>query len=68
MKTMAPLKRKLLNKTVVERCNVLKDLEKGMSSKRVAQKYGVSRNTVSTCVKNMEKLLVSLEKKGKNYK
>ena len=28
---MAPLKRKLTNKTAVEKCKALKDLEKGIS-------------------------------------
>ena len=65
---MAPLKRKLLNKTVFVTCKASKDLEQGMSNKRVAEKYGVSRNTVSTWVENMEKLLALLEKKGKNSK
>ena len=54
---MAPLKRKPTNKTVVEKCKALKDPEKGMSNKCVAEKYGVSRNTVSTWVKNNEKFL-----------
>ena len=54
---MAPLKRKPTNKTVVEKCKALKDPEKGMSNKCVAEKYGVSRNTVSTWVKNNEHFL-----------
>ena len=54
---MAPLKRKPTNKTVVEKCKALKDPEKGMSNKCVAEKYRISRNTVSAWVKNNEKFL-----------
>ena len=35
-----------------------------MSNKDVAQKYGVSKNTISTSVKNKDKLLTLLEKNG----
>ena len=56
------------NKTVVEKCKALKDLEKGMSNKRVAGKYNVLRNAVSTWLKNKGKLLTSLGKKRANSK
>ena len=36
-------KRKLQNKTVSQKYNALKDLEKGLSNKEVAAKYGVRR-------------------------
>ena len=65
---MEPLKQKLTNKTVVEKCKALKDLEKGMSNKHVAEKCDILRYTVSTWVRNKEKLLASLEKRGKNSK
>ena len=55
-------KRKLAVKTLAEKCKALKDLEKGISNKDVAEKYGVPKNTVSTWVKNKEKLLSALEK------
>ena len=40
---MVPLELKHSNKNVVKKCKALKDLEKGMSNKRVAEKYGVPR-------------------------
>ena len=46
-----PPKRKLVVKTLAEKCKALKDLEKGMSSKEVAEKYGVPKNTLSTWLK-----------------
>ena len=43
---MAVVKRKLTNKTVIEKCKALKDVEKWMSNKLVALKYGVQKNTI----------------------
>ena len=63
---MAPVKRKLTNKSLAEKSKALKDLENRFSNKDVATKYGVPRNTVSTWVKNKHILTVSLEKKGMN--
>ena len=42
-------------KTLREKCQALKDLEKGISNKDVAANYGVPNNTLSTWVKNKEK-------------
>ena len=63
---MAPVKRKLRNKSLAEKCKALKDLENGLSNKDVATKYGIPQNTVSTWVKNKHKLTALLEKKGMN--
>ena len=60
---MAPVKRKLTNKYLAEKCKALKDLENGMSK----AKYGVPRNTASTWVKGKHKMTASLEKKGISY-
>ena len=38
-------KRKYVHKTLREKCQSLKDLEKGLSNKDVAAKYGVPKNT-----------------------
>ena len=45
-------KRKLTVKRLVEKCNALSDIEKGLSNKEVAAKYGVPTNTISTWEKN----------------
>ena len=63
---MAPVKAKLTNKSLAEKCKALKDLGNGLSNKNVATKHGVPRNTASTWVKNKHKLTASLEKKGMN--
>ena len=63
---MAPVKRKLINKSLAEKCKALKDLENELSNKDAATKYGVPWNTVSIWVKNKHKLIASLVKKGTN--
>ena len=60
-------KRKYTHKTLREKCQALKNLEKGESNKNVAAKYNVPKNTLSTWVKNKEKLSDAL-KKGSNVK
>ena len=56
-------KRKCTHRTLHEKCQAVKDLEKGESNKNVAAKYNVPKNTLSTQVKNKEKLFDS-QKKG----
>ena len=51
----------------MKNAKALKILEKGMSNRDVAAKYGVPKNTLSSWVKNKEKLLDSTEK-GNNIK
>ena len=54
-------KRKLIVKSLVGKCNALRDRENGLSNKEVAAKYGVPTNTISTWVKNKEKYKKALE-------
>ena len=60
-------KRKHVYKTRQEKCQALKDIEKELPNKDVATKYGVQKNTISTWIKNKDKILSSLEK-GENVK
>ena len=39
-------KRKYVHKTLREKCQSLKGLEKGLSNKDLAAKYGVPKNTL----------------------
>ena len=64
---LAAQKRKHVHKTLQEKCQALKDIEKGLPNKDVATKYGVPKNTISTWIKNKDKMLSSLEK-GQNVK
>ena len=62
------VKRKLSIKTLAEKCQALRDLENGISNKNVAEKYGVPKKTVSTWLKNKEKLFTALEKSSNKRK
>ena len=62
------VKRKLAVKTLAEKCQALRDLENGISNKNVAGKYGVPKNTVSTWLKNKEKLFTALQKSSNKRK
>ena len=55
-------KREYNHKALHEKCQALKNLEKGISNKDLAAKYGVPKNTSSTWIKNKERLLDSPEK------
>ena len=56
---------KYVHKILREKCQSLKDIEKGLSNKDVAAKYGVPKNTLSTWVKSKEKLFAALKKGNK---
>ena len=60
-------KLKYTHKTLREKFQALKDLEKGESNKDVTAKYNVPKNTLSTWFTNKEKLFDAL-KKGTNVK
>ena len=68
LKMLIAQKRKYVHKTLREKCQSLKDLEKGMSNKDVAAKYGVPKNTLSTWVKSKEKLFLRSARKRKQRK
>ena len=58
---LSKVKRKLSVINLIDKCNALRDIEKGISNKDVAVKYGVPKNTISTWVKNKEKYFRALE-------
>ena len=61
-------KRKLESKTLVEKCNILREIEKGMTNKDASKKFGVPKNTISTWKKNSDKLFDALEKSSHSLK
>lgn len=50
------VKRSVSNKTLKEKYEALKELEKGASNKSVAEMYNIPKNTLSTWVKNKPKI------------
>ena len=48
LKMLVAGKRKYTHKTLCEKCQVLKDLEKPVSKKDIVAKYNVPKNTLST--------------------
>ena len=55
-------KRKYTQETLHEKCEALKDLEKGENNKNVAAKYNLPENTFSTWVKSKESSFDTLKK------
>ena len=65
-------KRKVSTKSLHEKYKALKEIENGLSKKEAASKYKVALNTVSTWLKNKEKIINAITKeknpKTKNKK
>ena len=57
----AAKKRKLNTKSIKERFAALKEVEEGPSKSQVATKYGIPKNTLSTWIKNKEKIFESMK-------
>ena len=62
-----PAKRKVSTKSLHEKYKALKEIENGLSKKEAASKYKVALNTISTWLKNKEKIINAITK-GKNLK
>ena len=60
-------KRKLNTKSIKEKCDALKEVEDGKAKLQVAAKYGIPKNTLSTWLKNKDKIFEAT-KKGSNSK
>ena len=68
VKRKMSLKRKLNTKTLKKKCDILSPIEKSMANKEAADKFGVPKNTVSTWIKNKEKIFKALEESASNTK
>ena len=64
----AAKKRKLNTKSIKERFAALKEVEEGSSKSQVATKYGIPKNTLSTWIKNKEKIFESMKTQGNKSK
>ena len=58
---MSAVKQKLKNTKLIQKCQMIRQIEKGMTNKEASEKFGVPRNTVSTWMKNKDKLFEGLE-------
>ena len=67
MATVA-LKRKLNTKSIKEKYAALNEVEEGSSKSQVAMKYGIPKNTLSTSIKNKEKIFESMKTQGNKSK
>ena len=63
-----PVKRKVIAKSLVKKCQALKDLESGLSNKKVAEKHGGPKNTISTWTTNKALYFPALEQSSKRKK
>ena len=58
---MLAVKRKLKNTNLIQKCQIIREIEKGMANKEASEKFGVPKNTISTWMKNKNKLFEGLE-------
>ena len=65
---MSAVKRKLKSTKIIQKCKIIKEIEKGMTNKEASEKYGIPKNTISTWMKNKEKLLKGLEQSSSEAK
>ena len=66
MSTIAS-KRKLNTKSIKDEYSTLKEVEDGKTKSQVAAKYGIPKSTLSTWLKNKDKIFEAT-KKGSNSK
>ena len=65
---MSAVKRKLKNTKLIQKCQIIRQIEKGMTNKEASEKFGVPKNTISTWMKNKDKLFEGLEQSSSNAK
>ena len=61
-------KSKLNTKSIKEKYATLKEVEEGSSKSQVAMKCGIPKNTMSTWIKNKEKIFESMKTQGNKSK
>ena len=58
---MSAVKRKLKNPKLIQNCQIIRQIEKGITNKEASEKFGFPKNTVSSWIKNKDKLFDGLE-------
>ena len=57
---MSAVQRKLKNKKLIQKFQIIRQIEKGMTNKEASEKFGVPKTTISTWMKNNYKLFEGL--------
>ena len=65
---MSAVKRKLKNTKLIQKCQIIRQIEKGMTNKEASEKLDVPKNTISTWMKNKDKLFEGLEQSSSDAK
>ena len=65
---MSAVKRKLKNTKLMQKFQIIRQIEKGMINKEALEKFGVPKNTISTWMKNKDKLFEGLEQSSSDPK
>ena len=65
---MPAVKLKLKNTKLIQKCQIIRQIEKGMTNKEALEKFGVPKNTKSTWMKNKDKLFEGLEQSSSDAK
>ena len=65
---MSAVKQKLKNTKLIQKCQIIRQIEKGMTNKEASEKFGVPKNTISTWMKNKDKLFEGLEQSSSDAK
>ena len=65
---LSPTKRKCDTKSIKDGHAALKEVEEGSPKSQVAMKYGIPKNTLSTWIKNKEKIFESMKTQASKSK
>ena len=65
---MLAVKRKLKKTKWIQNCQIIRQIEKGMTNKEASEKFGVPKNTISTWMKNKNKLFEGLKQSSSDAK
>ena len=65
---MSAVKRKLKSIKLIQKCQIIRQIEKGMTNKEASEKFDVPKNTISTWMKNKDKLFEGLEQSSSEAK
>ena len=65
---MSAVKWKLKNTKLIQKYQIIRQIEKGMTNKEASEKFGVPKNTISTWMKNKDKLFEGLKQSSSDAK